>query len=359
MRSRLFEHQENTFWRTLTALALSILFHVLVFGGLNFRLPLPESSQSTINVALARAETPEPAPILPEKTDKPETPNATPAPEPQPQAEIPAMETQEISPVAEPIQALSEPELQPVAEPVAPPVEEEIVAPTAEQQEEPTPSSNLVTGVSAYIETGFELKQNGRSVGTSHISFRQSPDGTYSLSSTTVATGVLSLFLRGQLIQTSTGLITEQGLMPVDFHYEMTSKQEKSRRARFDWESGQLALITEKRTKSVPLQEGAQDLLSFMYQFVFVPPMERMEIPITNGRKLDIYSYTFEGEEEFMTPVGNLRTVHLSHPGDDGEKTELWLAVDYRYMPVKIRKTEEDGSVIEQFVTDLKTDILK
>jgi len=372
MRSRLSGHHESPIWRTLTALALSVLLHLLIVGGLSFRLPLPDPSQSSIQVALAPVVAPEPAPAISAKPAEPETrPDALPAPEPEPQAdpepqvEMSAVETQELASTPEPSQILPEPEPtpQPVDEDVTPPVEEDVTPPVetepAEPQDQASSSSNPVIGVSAYIETGFELKQNGKSVGVSHISFKQAPDGTYSLSSTTEATGVLSLFLHGQLIQTSTGLVTEQGLRPAEFHYEMTSKQDKSRRAQFDWQAGELTLVTEKRTKKVALHEGAQDLLSFMYQFVFVPPMERMEIPITNGRKLDIYSYAFEGEEEFMTPVGNLRTVHLSYPGDDGEKTELWLAVDYKYMPVKIRKTEEDGSVIEQFVTNLKTDILK
>jgi hypothetical protein len=50
--------------------------------------------------------------------------------------------------------------------------------------------------------------------------------------------------------------------------------------------------------------------------------------------------------------MGALRTWHIAKSAADGdEKTELWLAVDYRYLPVKIRQTDKDGTVTEQIAT--------
>jgi len=103
--------------------------------------------------------------------------------------------------------------------------------------------------------------------------------------------------------------------------------------------------------------EGTQDLLSFMYQFMFVPPLQTMQLSITNGRKLGVYDYSFEGEEIIATKMGNLNTIHILRSADEGdEKTELWLALDYQYVPVKIRKTEKEGKVYELLVTSLKTE---
>jgi hypothetical protein len=107
----------------------------------------------------------------------------------------------------------------------------------------------------------------------------------------------------------------------------------------------------------VDLPEGTQDLLSFMYQFMFVAPLQNMQISVTNGKKLGIYDYSFEGEEMVQTRIGNLNTFHIlrrSAEGDD--KTELWLALDYQHVPVKIRKTEKEGKVYELLITSLKTE---
>jgi hypothetical protein len=46
--------------------------------------------------------------------------------------------------------------------------------------------------------------------------------------------------------------------------------------------------------------------------------------------------------------LGELKTIHLLKGSTDEDKTEIWLATDYQYLPVKIRKTEKDGTVIEQ-----------
>ena len=37
--------------------------------------------------------------------------------------------------------------------------------------------------------------------------------------------------------------------------------------------------------------------------------------------------------------------------GVEEDKTELWLALDYQYIPVKIRKTESDNKVYELLAT--------
>ena len=51
------------------------------------------------------------------------------------------------------------------------------------------------------------------------------------------------------------------------------------------------------------------------------------------------------------TKLGELKATHLV--SNDKVKTDLWLAVDYQFLPVKIRKTINDGSYIEQTATKL------
>ena len=217
----------------------------------------------------------------------------------------------------------------------------------------------VILNTSAYIEMDFDLRRNADR-GKAHISYKQRPDGTYTLSNVAEAKGLMSLFLSGQLVQTSEGIVTTNGLQPVQYVYQFGKKADKSQRATFDWQAGQLNLENSKRSVSVALPDGTQDLLSFMFQFMFEPPLDKMQLSITNGKKLRSYAYTFEGEDQLHTKIGNLRTMHIGRStGDGDEKTELWLAVDLHYLPVKIRQTEKDGSVIEQIVTSLSTDILK
>jgi len=118
-----------------------------------------------------------------------------------------------------------------------------------------------------------------------------------------------------------------------------------------------ITLKTAKGEQRRDLRVNTQDILSFMYQFMFVPPLQEMHVTLTNGRRVGEYEYTFEGEDSLVIADQTIQTVHIVHTrGDTDEKVELWLASDYRYVPVKIKKLEKNGMVIEQVATRLITE---
>lgn len=207
-----------------------------------------------------------------------------------------------------------------------------------------------------YVETEFEVRRGGdaSAAGTTRSTFSIDKNGAYQISSSTEAKGLTSLFFE-PLVQKSKGIVTENGLTPNFFSYEYGKNKTQS--ASFAWSDGILLLHNAKGDKTEKLIPGTQDLLSFTYQFMFKPPLESMQITMTNGKNLRTYTYSFEGEEVISTKLGELKTVHLLKSGSDEEKTELWLGLDYQYLPVKIRKTEKNGSVIEQIITNISTEI--
>lgn len=214
----------------------------------------------------------------------------------------------------------------------------------------------------SYIDTEFVVLrgENGSKIGVTNISYRMQEDGRYELISATEAKGLAALVVSGKLLQQSEGAVSEHGLRPERFVYQYGKGDNKKQQSRFDWEQRKLTLETAKGVKTVDLPEGTQDILSFMYQFIFAPPLEQMNLSVSNGKKLSEYNYNFEGEETLNTEFGAVRTWHIAKTSQEGsEKTELWLAVDYHYLPVKMRKTEEDGSVIEQVAVQISTDLLK
>ena len=40
------------------------------------------------------------------------------------------------------------------------------------------------------------------------------------------------------------------------------------------------------------------------------------------------------------------------------ERIDLWLAKDYRFIPIKIRKTEKDGSILDQSAKKIEIESL-
>lgn len=206
------------------------------------------------------------------------------------------------------------------------------------------------------VSTHYEVFVNGETsaAGKASIDYAVTPDQQYTLTWTVEGRGLLKL-LYPKLVQESRGAVGPRGLKPAYYRYAFGSRADKAYEARFDWETRLLTLKTGKGEQSHDLPANTLDILSFMYQFMFVPPLQEMHVALTNGKRLGEYDYAFEGEEPLQLGELTVQTIHIAHSrGDTDEKIELWLASDYRYVPVKIRKVEKNGMVIEQVATQIQ-----
>jgi hypothetical protein len=340
----------------LLALCVSALLHAILFGELHIALPssntpatvlearivLPKKAASAAPVLKAE---PEPAPVkAPEAPPaKQAAPIVLPEPPPTPSENAPLAPAQlEPAPVAQ-------------AEPVAaPPAETIPVLSEPSVVDEP-----LVLNQNAYryVEARYRVstKIDGPAQGKSSIVFDLNDQDAYTLTWKTEPSGLVAMFV-DDLVQTSTGKLTNRGLQPLHYEYRYGDKADKTHMASFDWATKKVALQNAKETKVVDLPDDTQDILSFMFQFMYVAPLEVMQMHIVTGKKLGDYQYVFEGEETINTTLGDLKTVHIGRTGDDGDsKAELWLAVEYQNLPVKIRKTEKNGKVYEFVVSQIVT----
>lgn len=328
----------------LLAIGVSLIIHGWLIDSALFSLPDWLADQDHINVTLAPLPAKlQPAPAPPPKIPKaPAAPKASPkpAPLPAPNPATPAPAAQEGATSAESaaIPAVANDTPAPPSEPVS-----QAEAPTA-AEEAPVP----IPPPPRKVEIEFAGFNGGKGAGKQ--TFERLDDGRYRLTSE-LSMPVL-LFISGSMEQHSEGSITAKGLQPLSFRQKTTGS--KAQTANFDWTANQVVLDTGKRVDTLNLPPDTQDFLSFMYQFMFVPPLEEMRMNIVTGKKLKTYIYTFEGEETLSAKFGKLRTWHIGRStGDGDEKTELWLAVDYRHLPVRIRKTEKDGAAIDLMATRL------
>lgn len=326
--------------RLLLALAVSFAAHFLLVSGADFSLP-ELNSEETIHVTLAPPPVPKPLPLPAPRKEVPK-PAVHHQPLPKP-VEPPKPEvTQKLPPESLPVAVAEVPiqEAVPVAVPEveslpAPPPEEPVVVPPAPRK----------------VDMDYQILRNG-SVGRVKRSFIVEGENRYVLNSVAEATGLVSLFYTGKYEEHSEGLVTVRGLQPQSYRLKRGSG--KTQVATFDWSTHTVALDSGSNHAVVPVADGTQDMLSFLYQFMFVPPLDEMLITVANGRKLKTYAYDFAGEEQVDTRMGKLRTFHIAKAvADSDDKMEIWLAADYRYLPVKIRQTEKDGTVTELLATSL------
>lgn len=336
-----------TYRRLGWALLLSLLLHALLMGETPSWLQAQVDFTPPIEVELMPLPEPAPSPatLLPKskparQVAQPRVPEPAPAPEPPPESvseAVPEVVTEPPAPAS--------PEPLPVAETPATPL-----PPVAEVPAEAEPGvvAEATVPPPRHVEIDFRVSYKGSDAGVERHRYHVRDDGSYSLSSVAEAQGLLGMFL-SELRQQSDGRVTEQGLRPNVFVYQYGDNADRLQKAVFDWQKNRLWLQSGRRVQEVDLQQDAQDLLSFMYQFMFSPPLQQMSLPITNGKRLKIYDYGFEGEETLATKMGELRCIHiLRESGSGEEKTELWLAADYHYLPVRIRMSEKDGKVTER-----------
>ena len=344
--------KDPSYKRLGIALVVSALIHAWMFGDLDLSLPVLKKEMHEIE---ARLQMPK---VVAKSVEEPR-PEVTKTEQEKPVENLKTPEPQKKVELAKRRQSSSHHRylVEPVVEELLPepPVE---VPPPVDDVSQPA-DKGLVINENAYqyVETYFDVhtKIDGSVEGKAKSVFNLIDGGRYQLNFLVQAEGLTALFLP-DLLQTSEGLLTKTGLQPLNYLYQFGNKADKNRNAVFDWQGKTLELTTSKGLKTEPLLEGTQDMLSFMYQFMYVAPLEEMQLNITNGKKLREYHYVFEGEENVNSQLGEVRTIHIAHTGiDSEEKTELWLAIDYQYIPVKIRKSEKEGKVYEFVATRVVT----
>ena len=180
----------------------------------------------------------------------------------------------------------------------------------------------------------------------------------YLLASEAESTGIVELLWPQRLRYVSRGKITPRGMQPESFLASRTRRgRNEVSEARFDWSTGSLTYGHVQNQTSAPLPADAQDLISVVFQFVLRPPAPgRYRIPITTGSRFDVYDIEVLAEESIETPLGLLRTLPVRLVvGPREGSLEVWLAADYRNLPVRIRHYDRKGAFSgEQLVNEIR-----
>lgn len=203
----------------------------------------------------------------------------------------------------------------------------------------------------------YRLTKLGQPFGSARETFKREAD-RYRIESISNAVGVFALFAKGKgkIRLLSNGEVTAEGLRPLHFEHHRGDDPAKRIVADFDWEKHKAVHQFDGKRESAELPIGAQDRISLLYQFMFHPPQGTgVELAMSNGRQLNSYHYKVIGEETIVTPAGRFVTVHLSkRSGEQRDGTEVWLAKERHYFPVRISFDEKEGGTLEQELTTLE-----
>jgi hypothetical protein len=180
-------------------------------------------------------------------------------------------------------------------------------------------------------------------------------DGGYRLGSISETTGIVEFFRSQRHVYLSEGRFTDHGLQPEKFFMSRTRRgRTEAAQALFDWEGGVITLGRVPQQRGAALFPDTQDIVSFMYHLALAPPAPgRIRLPVTNGSRFETYELDVLDEERIETPIGVLRALPVKQvPRAGAESIAVWLAVDYRHLPVKLRFFDRDGKQMAEQVVD-------
>ena len=335
--------------------ALSLLAHLAGIYGVRLELPQRVAEPLPLEVRLQPGVPPPPVLVRPRLQ-----PRAAPRPAPSVAAPI-FSATPQIA--AAPVDEPASPAIYETAETEPPPVatakveSPRVAPPLAANEPAPKPAPLLARRLPRRGEITYELYlgDNKFNVGRTQQAWELNDD-SYRLSSVSETTGLVALFVRQRIAYESRGKLTARGLRPEHFTTQrVRSGRSEDAAANLDW-NAMTAMIGNPQI-SVTLPAEAQDLVSFMYQLGLMPLAPgRIELPITNGWKLERYELDIGGEEQLQTPFGTLRAVPVTQVRRPGQESiELWLAAEYRWLPVRIRFFDREGEPSgEQLVSDIR-----
>jgi hypothetical protein len=329
--------------RLAAAALASLALHALVIAGNWLPVPQPVGALRPLEAQLV------PRPVVAPDAPKPRARAPRPA-APVPVPPFPSVATAGPLPLPEP---------QPEAAPAA-------IAP---QPAAPEPPQRLALAAESSAVISRSLPRHGRITYTllygeertyigKVVQSWDAQAGAYSIASEAETGGIVELFRPQRLRHVSKGRITAQGLRPDLFLVSRTRRgQTEASQARFDWDAGRLAYGNAREPHSVALPADTQDIMSFIYQFVLAPPAPgRHRVPIASGSRFEVYDIDVSDEISIETPIGTLKALQVRQvPRPGAESMELWLAADYRYLPVRIRHFDREGRYSgEQMVSEIR-----
>lgn len=206
------------------------------------------------------------------------------------------------------------------------------------------------------VSAEYHLTSRGLPIGRVKESFVRSGD-TYTIHSVSRSEGLLRAVYDEQITLHSNGRVDEGGLRPYAFEERRSRDSRRDVNATFDWERGVMQSRFRGETSEQALPRDTQDRISMMYQFMHAAPRTgNLVLAMSNGRKVEQYTYRLVDEPRISTPLGELETLHFERVTESPRESraEVWLAKQHHNFPVRIVFDDPRGLRVEQTIVALR-----
>lgn len=193
--------------------------------------------------------------------------------------------------------------------------------------------------------------KDGLPLGESRFEWQQPAEGQYQLRITTITTGLAALLKKVRIVQESKGRWLEGGWQPQTFDHRWEHKK-KQEQARFDWATERVHFSGGQ----AGLSPAAQDIATYPLQLALLASRNAHpeNLSVVSGHKLKTYRLDWLDGGVVETPLGAVATLRVVLNGTRST-SEVWLAREHEYLPVRIRFVDADGESFDQRLMSLET----
>lgn len=199
----------------------------------------------------------------------------------------------------------------------------------------------------------YEIEMNGLQAGELTQQLETLTDGLHRFRSATKAKGVVALFRRDTVKETSLWTLSEQQIKPRQYLYQRSGgKKDKYLRMDFDWPKNSVHIDDKVHPWDLEIETGTLEKHVYQVQLrldlLQNPEQSTFNYLIADGGRIKHYQIERLEQEIITTPLGKIATVKFRRQRDrDSDKdreTTLWCAPELNYLPVKLEHIEKDDT---------------
>lgn len=222
-------------------------------------------------------------------------------------------------------------------------------------------SMSIAQGLDDY-SAHYQIEMNGLQAGELTQQLETLTDGLHRFRSVTKAKGLVAVFRRDTVKETSLWTLTKQQIIPHQYLYQRSGgKKDKYLRMDFDWQQNSVHI--DDKVHPWDLEIDPKTLEKHIYQvqlrldLLQDPTKQVFNYAIADGGRIKHYQIERLEPETISTPLGKIATVKFKRQRDrDSDKdreTTLWCAPELDYLPVKLEHIEKDGTKFTAILHEL------
>ena len=166
----------------------------------------------------------------------------------------------------------------------------------------------------------------------------------YIFESSSKASGLLSWFFKGHILERSNWIYSENAIRPSHYLYHRSGKKKRHVELDFNWEKKIVTNTINSDPWTMDITETTLDKLLYQLKMMFdlQKQVKDLNDVMADGGKLKNYHFELLGEETINVPLGRIKAIKLRKQNNK-RTTTVWCAKEYSYLPIRIEHIDKDG----------------